>query len=99
MEHRVVISKVYDIFEEYMSKIQKLEKELKEKNEEIKKYREILDVNMEKKVEIKESGEKNIVITEESKKGRPKVVLTDEEKIAKKKESQKRYREKVKNNS
>ena len=78
MEHRVVISKVYDIFEEYMSKIQKLEKELKEKNEEIKKYREILDVNMEKKVEIKESGEKNIVITEESKKGRPKVVLTDE---------------------
>ena len=54
---------------------------------------------MEKKVEIKESGEKNIVITEESKKGRPKVVLTDEEKIAKKKEYQKRYREKVKNNS
>ena len=99
MEHRVVISKVYDIFEEYLSKINRLEKEIKEKNEEIKKYREILDINMEKKVEIKESGEKNIVITEEVKKGRPKVVLTEEEKIAKKKEYQKRYREKVKNNS
>ena len=99
MEHRVVISKVYDIFEEYLSKINRLEKEIKEKNEEIKKYREILDINMEKKVEIKESGEKNIVITEEVKKGRPKVVLTEEEKIAKKKEYQKRYREKVKNTS
>ena len=94
-----MISKVYDIFEEYLSKINRLEKEIKEKNEEIKKYREILDINMEKKVEIKESGEKNIVITEEVKKGRPKVVLTEEEKIAKKKEYQKRYREKVKNNS
>ena len=96
-DHRIIVSRLYDILDGYVKQIKEQHVEIEKYKSEIEKYKALFSVEEQTQNKIIENDEdKKILIR--IKRNEPCTVkapkITDEERIVRNKEYQKKYREK-----